>query len=425
MQASLGVSLRLGKASAMSKAEQLGANGDENMRLRRLEDLDLAGKKVFLRLDLNVPIKAGKIVDDTRIKAAIPTVEYILERAERLAICTHLGRPKGEPDPAFSLEPVAERLGELLGVDVAFVSDYIEEPAVQVLNQLDKGQLMLLENVRFYPGETKNDREFSRILIEGFDLYVNDAFGTAHRAHASTVGAAEILRPEQRAAGFLIEKEIGALTELLHSPKHPFTVVMGGSKVSDKIGVILNLMERCNHLLIGGAMAYTFLKFRGESVGTSRVEEEKMKMVESIYRNAEARKVQIHLPVDHVCAKEFSDTAQPVEIGEASIPEGLMGLDIGPKTIEAYQEIIQSSQTVLWNGPMGVFEWKAYAKGSMAIAHAMAVCPGKTVIGGGDSVAAVNLAGVAEKMSHISTGGGASLEFLEGKTLPGIKILTH
>lgn len=395
------------------------------MQLRRLEDLDLTGKKVFLRLDLNVPIKGGKIGDDTRIQAALPTIKYIMERASRLAICSHLGRPKGEADPALSLEPVGLRLGELLDTDVAFVTDYVNEPPVQVLNQLDKGQVMLLENLRFHPGETKNDYDFAHNLIEGFDIYVNDAFGTAHRAHASTVGAAEILKPEQRAAGFLIEKEIAALSEVLHRPKHPFTVVMGGSKVSDKISVILNLLERCNHLLIGGAMSYTFLQFRGHNVGNSRVEADKLDLVESIYRNAEARNVKIHLPVDHVCAKEFSESAEPVHVPEASIPDGLMGLDIGPETMKAYQEIIESSQTVLWNGPMGVFEWKAYAKGSMAIAHAMAVCTGKTVIGGGDSVSAVNKAGVADKMSHISTGGGASLEYLEGKILPGIKILAQ
>ena len=389
--------------------------------MNKLQDLDLTDKKVFLRLDLNVPLKDGKITDETRITAALPTVKAVVEKAGRVCIVSHLGRPKGTPNPEFSLEPVAARLGELLEREVAFVTDFADEPPIQVLDQLDAGQVMMLENIRFHPGETKNDAAFAEHLATGFDVYINDAFGTAHRAHASTVGVAEKIKPPFRAAGLLIEKEIAALQEIVERPAHPFTVVMGGAKVSDKIAVILSLLERCNHLIIGGAMAYTFLKFRGEAVGTSRVEEDKLDLVESIYRNAESRKVTIHLPTDHVCAAEFDRDATPQVVD--AIPDGLMGLDIGPASTAAFAEVIASSKTVLWNGPMGVFEWPNFAKGSIGVANAMAGCAGKTVIGGGDSVAAVNLAGVADQMSHISTGGGASLEYLEGKTLPGIKIL--
>jgi phosphoglycerate kinase len=260
-------------------------------------------------------------------------------------------------------------------------------------------------------------------LAKGVDLYVNDAFGTAHRAHASTVGVAELLAPEKRAAGFLMEKELKALGSILQHPAAPFTVVMGGAKVSDKIAVILSLLNRCNHLIIGGAMAYTFLKYKGVAVGKSKVEEDKMDLVETIFRNAEARRVTIHLPIDHGCAAEFSESAVRQEVPTADIPDGLMGLDIGEKTAKAYADVIVNSRTVFWNGPMGVFEWPAFAKGSTAIANALAACTGQTIIGGGDSVAAVNQAGVADRMTHISTGGGASLELLEGQTLPGVKIL--
>jgi phosphoglycerate kinase len=282
---------------------------------------------------------------------------------------------------------------------------------------------MLLENLRYHDGEEKNDKDFATVLTQGFDVYVNDAFGTVHRAHASVATAAEIFPPEHRAAGLLIQREIGALQSLLVATEAPFTVIMGGSKVSDKIGIILNLLNHCHNLIIGGAMAYTFLKYKGVDVGKSRVEDDKMNLVESILNTAEKRRVTVHLPVDHVCATEFSETADPVQVGTASIPPGLMGLDIGPKSIANYEGVIKRSRTVLWNGPMGVFEWPAFAKGSMAVAHAMAGISGKTVIGGGDSVSAVNMAGVASKMTHISTGGGASLEFLEGRVLPGIKVL--
>ncbi len=393
------------------------------MEIRTLKDLDLVGKKVFLRLDLNVPIKNGKITDETRIKEALPTIQYILERTNKIVIASHLGRPDGDVDLKYSLEPVGARLAELLGKEVVFVNDYAVEPFDQVLNQLNPNQFVLLENLRFNKGETKNDPEFCQLLAKGVDFYVNDAFGTAHRAHASTAGMAELLKPEKRAAGFLMEKEIKALGGILQRPVNPFTVVMGGAKVSDKIAVILSLLNHCNHLVIGGAMAYTFLKFKGVSVGSSRVEADKMDLVEAIFRNADARKVEIHLPVDHGCAREFKEGVERIDVPEQNIPEGLMGLDIGPKTIAQYQNVIKGSKTVFWNGPMGVFEWPTFAKGTMEVAKALAEVHGQTVVGGGDSVSAINKSGLAAKITHISTGGGASLELLEGRSLPGIKIL--
>lgn len=395
------------------------------MQLRKLEELNINQKKVLLRLDLNVPIKDGQITDDTRIRAALPTLRYILERTSKLAVMSHLGRPKGKADPAYSLEPVGARLAELLGYEVVFVRDYVQEPIEHVLNQLDRNQFILLENLRFHEGETSNDRDFARCLASGFDFYVNDAFGTLHRAHASVVGAAELMKPEQRAAGLLVTKEIEQLSRLQSRPEAPFTVLLGGAKVSDKISVILNLLNHCNTLLIGGAMAYSFLKYNGHAVGSSKVEEDKMDLIEKIYRNAEARKVKILLPEDHIAAVSFDENVKPEPIDAISIPNGLMGLDIGPKTISRFKDIIDQSNTILWNGPMGVFEWPAFAQGTMAMAQAVADCRGFTVVGGGDSVAAINKAGVADRISHVSTGGGASLEFLEGKTLPGVRVLSR
>jgi phosphoglycerate kinase len=392
------------------------------MQLRKIEDLELTGKRVFLRLDLNVPIKNGTIQDETRIREALPTIRYILERTNKLTIASHLGRPKNGGSPADSLEPVGARMSEMLERDVVLYPDYTSESSVQLLNSLGKNQIMLLENLRFHSGEEANNVDFAHALVDSYDNYVNDAFGTCHRAHASVSAAAELLSPERRAAGFLIQKEVAALAGIVAKPEAPFTVIMGGSKVSDKISVILNLLNVCNHMLIGGAMAYTFLKFKGVNVGSSRVETDKMDLVETILRNAEARKVQIHLPTDHLCAKEFTDTAEAIAVSGA-MPPGLMGLDIGPETQKAYTRVIRDSKTVLWNGPMGVFEWEKFSTGTMAIAAAMAEVRGKTVVGGGDSVSAVQKSGFAAKMTHISTGGGASLEFLEGKMLPGIKVL--
>jgi phosphoglycerate kinase len=393
------------------------------MQLRTLKDVNITNKAVFLRLDLNVPIKNGKITDETRITAALPTIKFILEKTNRLVIASHLGRPEGKVVEKMSLEPIGARLAQLLDREVVFVTDYISEPIDQMINGLAKKQLILLENLRFHPGETKNDPDFARKLAKGIDVYVNDAFGTAHRAHASTVGVAEALPVDARACGLLMEKEIAALSALRSAPKRPFTVIMGGAKVSDKIGVILSLLNSCNHLIIGGAMAYTFLKYKGVKVGKSVLEADKMDLIETIYRNADARKVSIHIPSDHLCASEFSETAEVVSVPTEGIPDGMMGLDIGEKTILRYRSIIRESQTVLWNGPMGVFEWPAYARGTAEIAQEIAVCRGVTVVGGGDSVAALNKSGLADKITHVSTGGGASLEFLEGTILPGIKVL--
>jgi phosphoglycerate kinase len=394
------------------------------MKMRRLEDLDLKNKKVFLRLDLNVPMKNGKITDDTRITAALPTIKYILERTPKLVVATHIGRPKGERKPELSAKPIGEKLAHYLGMEVICVDDFTSQPPSHILAHIKEGkQIALLENLRYDIGETKSNPELANTLAQGFDLYVNDAFGTVHRADTSVAGMAERFPPERRAAGFLIQKEIEHLSPMLLKPEHPFTVVMGGAKVSDKISVILNLLAKCNYMLIGGAMAYTFLKYKKIGVGLSKTEDDKMDLVEAIFRTAEQRGVKIMLPVDHVGGKSFDPAVAPVAIAHEEIPAELMGLDIGPKTAASYAEIIKQSKTVFWNGPMGVFEWAPFAQGTLAIGKAMAASKARTIIGGGDSVAAVNQAGVADKMTHISTGGGASLEFLEGKMLPGIKVL--
>lgn len=396
------------------------------MNLNTLNQVDLTDKRVLVRLDLNVPFDdKGEISDDTRIRRCLPTLKHILSQTHKVVVMSHLGRPKGEVNPKYSLEPVGRRLAELIEREVVFVSDYTTEPVSQIIGQMQPNQIVLLENLRFHKGETANDPKFSRLLVEGFDCYVNDAFGTLHRAHASVSGVPELLPQSCRAAGMLVENEVESIGSLLKGPQAPFTVVMGGAKVSDKIGVTLSLLNRCNTLIIGGAMAYTFLKYHGHDVGDSRVEADKMDLVESIYRNAEHRRVEILLPVDHICASEFDENAERVVVPDVNIPKGLMGLDIGPQTIKRYSDVIERSKTVLWNGPMGVFEWEAFSEGTFAVGKALASCSGFTVIGGGDSVAAANKAGIADKMSHISTGGGASLEFLEGKTLPGIRALLN
>jgi phosphoglycerate kinase len=391
--------------------------------IRKITDLDLTNKKVFLRLDLNVPIKKGVIQDDTRIIEALPTIKFILEKTSKLVMASHLGRPKVGGSAEDSLTPVGERLAELLDREVVLYPDYCLEPASKLFTQMDKGQIILLENLRFHDGEEANDQEFAGHLIQGMDFYVNDAFGTCHRAHASVAKAAELMSADKRAAGFLIAKEISALGFLNKNPEAPFTVIMGGSKVSDKIAVILNLLNTCNNLIIGGAMAYTFLKYKGVNVGTSRIEADKMDLVATILKNAEARRVRIHLPVDHIVAKAFEETSPPITTDDQTIPEGFMGLDIGPKTAKIFADVIAGSKTVLWNGPMGVFEWKNFSQGTMDVAAAMTRVSGKTIVGGGDSVSAVKKSGFSSKMTHVSTGGGASLELLEGKMLPGIKVL--
>lgn len=389
-----------------------------------LRDLDIAGKTVFVRLDLNVPLRDGVIQDDTRILKALPTLQYILEKARGVVVCSHLGRPKGQVVEELSLAPVGNRLAELTGKEVILFNNYVEEPVEAYLTQLQKDQFVLLENLRFNPGETKNERAFASCLAKGMQIFVNDAFGTSHRAHASVVGVSEIVGAEFSAPGFLLEKEIEALSGVRDKAATPFSVVIGGAKVSDKMGVMLSLLEKCNHMLVGGAMAYSFLKAKGVEVGTSLVEEDKMDLVEAVFKTAEAHNVTIHLPTDHVVASEFSNNAKAITTDGADIPAGHMGLDIGPKTVKAYQGVLNKSKTILWNGPMGVFEWDQFSAGTLAIGHTMADCEGAfTVVGGGDSVSAAQKAGVSDRIDHISTGGGASLEFLEGKVLPGIKAL--
>lgn len=393
------------------------------MDFREIEQLELNNRSVFLRLDLNVPMKNGVITDDTRIREALPTLRYILERTHKVVVASHLGRPKDDKDKNYSLDPVGIRLAELLNKEIAFVTDYRDKPIDQLLLQLEKNQFILLENLRFFPEETQNDEAFSQTLAKGIDFYISDAFGAIHRKHASVVGVPEKIPQQRRAIGLLMKKEIVALDKLKNEHKAPFTVIIGGAKVSDKMSVILNLLNHCNHLLIGGAMAYTFLKYQGIDVGSSLVEHDKLDLVASIYRNAEARRVSIHLPCDHVCGETFSQETE-AQIFEEAIPKGFMGLDIGPKTIENFKNIIASSQTIFWNGPLGVFEWSKFRNGTLAVAEAIAESRSYSVAGGGDSVAAINMARVADKFSHVSTGGGASLEYIEGKILPGLKVLS-
>lgn len=392
-------------------------------KLRSIRDFDFTGRSVFIRLDLNVPIKKGVLQDDTRIQKSLDTIRKVHETAKRVCIASHLGRPKNGPDANLSLIPVGTRLSELTGLEIVHVADYIEEPIDQIFPHLTSNQIILLENLRFHPEETEGSSEFARKIMNGFDTYVNDAFGCCHRAHSSIEHAAMEVPEERRLAGLLVEEEVKQLSYLTGNPQGPFAVVIGGSKVSDKIGVILNLIEKCNDLLIGGAMAYTFLKFQGVETGKSVVENDKMDLVEKIFINAKKRKVNIHLPVDHVCGGEFAESTTVTTTHSSAIPAGLMGLDIGPKTLRNYSEIISSARTVLWNGPVGVFEWSAFKAGSLGIAEAMAKSRAKTFVGGGDSISALNHAGVADKITHVSTGGGASLEFLEGRVLPGLRVL--
>ncbi len=396
------------------------------LRKLTIDDLDLKGKRVLVRVDFNVPLKENEqgnliVADDTRIREALPTIRALMQAGAKVILMSHLGRPKGQPDPKYSLAPVARRLEELLGVRVRFVSNIVGELVRQAIHSMPEGGVLLLENTRFHPGETKNDPELARQLAELADVYVNDAFGSAHRAHASTEGVAHYVR--QAAMGYLMKREITYLSRLLDNPDHPFVAILGGAKVSDKIGVIRNLLPRVDRLLIGGAMSYTFLKALGHSVGASRVEEDRVEEARQLYEEADGK---ILLPVDHVVAPAFSNEA-PSQVVEGDIPDGLMGLDIGPKTVERYRAEILQARTVVWNGPMGVFEMPSFARGTFAIAEALAEATDHgalTVVGGGDSVAAITQAGYADRVSHVSTGGGAMLEFLEGKELPGLAALT-
>jgi phosphoglycerate kinase len=389
-----------------------------------ITDLDLAGKRVFIRVDFNVPIKNGAIGDDTRIRASLPTIQYALDHGATAILASHLGRPKGRPTPEFSLQPVATRLSELLGRPVVFAADCVGEPAQRAVAEAQAGsKVVLLENLRFHTEEEKDDPVFAAKLAELADLYVNDAFGSAHRAHASVDGIVRAIG--EGAAGLLMQKELTYLGGAIESPVRPFVAILGGAKVSDKIEVIENLLGNVDALLIGGAMAYTFFKARGLPVGKSLVEDDRLQSAREVTTRAQARGVRLELPVDHVVAPAL-DAAAPSEVldvGDAAIGDR-MGLDIGPKTAARYAEVIATAKTVVWNGPMGVFEIAAFAHGTEAVAHAVAAVQGTTIVGGGDSIAAVNKVGVADRISHISTGGGASLEFLGGKVLPGVAALT-
>ena len=388
---------------------------------KNVEDIDVAGKKVIVRCDFNVPQdETGKITDDKRIVAALPTIKYLLGQNAAVILCSHLGRPKGEFKMKYSLAPVAERLSELLGQEVKLAKDVIGEDAKAMAAALQPGQAMLLENVRFHKEEEKNDPAFAKELASMAEVYVNDAFGTAHRAHATTAGLADYL---PAVCGYLINKEISIMGKALANPARPFVAILGGAKVSDKIGVINNLIEKCDTIIIGGGMAYTFSKAQGGEIGTSLCEEDKLDLANDLLKKAADKGVKLLLPVDTVCADKFAADATPVVHEAGKIPAGLMGLDIGPKTIELFSEAVKDAGTVVWNGPMGVFEFDAFAVGTKAVAKAIAESNAISIIGGGDSAAAVEKLGFADKMTHISTGGGASLEFLEGLELPGIACL--
>jgi len=388
-----------------------------------LNDINVKGKRVFCRVDFNVPINEdGSVGDDTRITAALPTIRHIIDNGGRLILASHLGRPKGAADPKYSLAPVAPHLAKLLGRPVAMAPDCIGPKVAALVDYLQDGDVLLLENVRFHKGETDNDPDFCRQLAAFADIYVNDAFGTAHRAHASTEGVARLV--ESAAAGFLMEKELDYLVGALANPKKPFIAIIGGAKVSDKILVIENLLGKVDQLIIGGGMAYTFLKAQGYEIGKSLVEADRLEMARELLGRAVKSGVEILLPLDHLAADEFAADSFYQVCSNDEFPENAMGLDIGPETINVFSEAISAAGTVVWNGPMGVFEFDAFAEGTCAIARALAESPALSIVGGGDSVAAVNKTGLAEKMTHISTGGGASLELLEGKVLPGIAALT-
>ena len=394
------------------------------MPLRIPEAKDVAGKKVLVRVDFNVPMKDGTVTDDTRIKAHLETLKFLRDSGAFISLVSHLGRPKEGRDPEFSLKPVADHLGNVTGWKVRFVPDCIGVAVEEAVASQSQDEILVLENVRFYKEETKNDPSFAKKLARPFEVFVMDAFSAAHRAHASTRGVADYLKPF---AGFLVKKEIEALSVVRDNPMHPYMLILGGAKVSDKIGVIENLLSKVDHIVIGGGMAYTFLKAKGHGIGKSLCEEDKIEYAKKMLSLADSKGVKIHLPFDSVIANEIEDgvTAQVVDV-EKGIPDDMMGLDIGPKTAKAFCDVIKEANTVFWNGPMGVFELETFRAGTKNVAMAVAEVTkrgGHTVVGGGDTAAAVNLLGFSEQMTHVSTGGGASLEFMEGKMLPGIEPL--
>jgi phosphoglycerate kinase len=391
--------------------------------MKFVEEIEVKGKTVFLRVDFNVPLDENlKIRDDTRIRASLPTIKYLVEKGAKLVVASHLGRPKGQFNPKMSLKPVSVRLAELLpGVKVIMAPDVIGEEVKRLKSELKEGEILLLENVRFYKQETDNDPEFARQLAEGCQVFINDAFGSCHRAHASVVGIASYLK--EKAAGYLLKKEVDYLSKITHNPDKPYVAILGGAKIEDKIPVLEGLLNKADVLLIGGAMAYTFLKAQGKQVGKSLVEEDKLEVASSILKKAEASGIKLLLPVDHVLTTSV-DSQKVVAISDTyPLPEDLMGVDIGPKTIEEYQNQIKKAKTIFWNGPLGVFEVEAFSRGTVEIAKAVAESGALSVVGGGDSIAAIHKAGVADKISHISTGGGASLEYVGYGTLPGIEAL--
>lgn len=392
------------------------------MNKKTVKDIDVNGKKVLVRCDFNVPIdsETGKITDNRRIRAALPTIQYLLDHNAKVILCSHLGRPKGEFNLKYSLKPVAEELSKLLNKDVKLAKDVIGESAKELTSNMKEGDIVLLENVRFHKEEEQNDPEYSKALASMAEIYVNDAFGTAHRAHSSTTGVADYL---PAVSGFLIEKELEFLGGALENPKHPFVAILGGAKVSDKIGVIGNLLDKVDTLIIGGGMAYTFYKAQGHHIGTSICEEDKLDLAKSILEKAQEKGVKLLLPVDNHVSSEYSNNGEEKMVDSTEIPDGFMGLDIGPKTIEKFEEAVKDAKTVVWNGPLGVCEFDKFATGTKAVATMLSKIEATTIIGGGDSAAAIEKLGLADKMTHISTGGGASLEFLEGKTLPGIACL--